>query len=143
MRHARTAPCDRLHYQACRGAELSGVVGRTPHNGSRRPFGAAANTAAAPCSQQEATDFDSKNRQPKEATIPTDNEPTGSHCQSNSDQHLEGLPLGEKPQTRGLSPARMRARRLLNTASDELVRLAVKASLTGVFAGAVYWFERR
>lgn len=37
----------------------------------------------------------------------------------------------------------MRARRLLDTASDELVRLAVKASVTGVLAWAVYWFERR
>lgn len=107
-----------------------------------RPFGAAANTAAAPCSQQEATDFDSKNRQPKEARIPTDNEPTGSHCQSNPDQHLEGPPLGEKPQTR-LIPSRMRARRLLDTASDELVRLAVKASATGVYLWFVHWIERR
>ncbi|WP_159058822.1 hypothetical protein [Streptomyces caeruleatus] len=79
----------------------------------------------------------------KETTIPTENEPTGSHCQSNSDQHLDGPPLGEKPQTKRLSPAQIRARRLLDTASDELVRLAVKASLTGVFAGAVYWIERR
>lgn len=38
---------------------------------------------------------------------------------SNSDQHLDGLPLGEKPQTTRLRPARMRARRLLDTASDE------------------------
>ncbi|MGK3943373.1 hypothetical protein ABK046_33650 [Streptomyces caeruleatus] len=36
----------------------------------------------------------------------------------------------------------MRSRRLLDTASDEFVRLAVKASATGVLAGAVYWFER-
>ncbi|MFE5373658.1 hypothetical protein [Streptomyces mirabilis] len=99
--------------------------------------------AAAPCSQQEATDFDSKNRRPEEVTIPTENEPTGSHRQSNSGQHLEGPPLGEKPQTRRLSPARIRARRLLDTASDELVRLAVKASATGVLAGAVYWIEHR
>ena len=106
-------------------------------------IGAAAITAAAPCCEQEATDFDSKNRRPEEVTIPTENEPTGSHCQSNSDQHLDGPPLGEKPQTRRLSPAQMRARRLLDTASDELVRLAVKASVTGAFAGAVYWFEHR
>ncbi|MFI7414044.1 hypothetical protein ACIBU0_35900 [Streptomyces sp. NPDC049627] len=52
-------------------------------------------------------------------------------------------PLGEKPHTRRLSPARMRARRLLDTASDEPVRLVVKASLTGLSAGAIYWFERR
>ncbi|MER5917029.1 hypothetical protein ABT124_43445 [Streptomyces sp. NPDC001982] len=106
------------------------------------PFGAAANTAAAPCSQQEATDFDSKNRQPEEVTIPTENEPTGYHRQSNSDQHLDGPPLGEKPQTRRLSPARMRARRLLDTASDELVRLVVQASATGVYLWLVHWIER-
>ncbi|GAA0348174.1 hypothetical protein GCM10009540_80680 [Streptomyces turgidiscabies] len=99
--------------------------------------------AAAPCSQQEATDFDSRNGRPEEVTISTENEPTGSHCQSNSDQHLDGPALGEKPQTRRPSPARMRARRLLDTASDELMRLAVKASVTGVLAGAAYWFERR
>ncbi|MDX3127755.1 hypothetical protein F3K20_19770 [Streptomyces scabiei] len=99
--------------------------------------------AAAPCSQQEATDFDSKNRYAEGATIPTENEPTGSHHQSKPDQHLDGPPLAAKPQGRRLSPARMRARRLLDTASDELVRLAVKASATGALAWAVYWFERR
>ncbi|WP_330352095.1 hypothetical protein [Streptomyces chartreusis] len=97
---------------------------------------------AAPCSQQEATDFDSKNRQPEEETIPTENEPTGSHCQSNSDQHLDGPPLGEKSQTRRLSPAHIRARRLLDTASDELVRLAVRASATGMYLWFVHWLER-
>ncbi|MFF3378162.1 hypothetical protein ACFYXF_35065 [Streptomyces sp. NPDC002680] len=105
-------------------------------------FGAAANTVAAPCSQQEATDFDSKNRRFEEVTIPTENEPTGSHCHSNSDQHLDGPPLGEKPQTRRPSPARLRARRLLDTASDELVRLAMQASVTGAYVWAVHWIER-
>ncbi|MGW1503785.1 hypothetical protein ACWCQW_35555 [Streptomyces mirabilis] len=75
--------------------------------------------------------------------IPTEDEPTGSHCQSNSDQHLDGPPLGEKPQTTRLSPARMRARRLLDTASDELVRLVVQASATGAYVWAVHWIERR
>jgi hypothetical protein len=32
---------------------------------------------------------------------------------------------------------------LLETASDELVRSAVKASMTGVAAWAVYWIEHR
>ncbi|KQW13549.1 hypothetical protein ASD08_30765 [Streptomyces sp. Root369] len=105
--------------------------------------GAAANTAAAPCCEQEATDFDSKNRRPEEVTIPTENEPTGSQHQSNSDQHLDGPPLGEKPRHGRLRPARMRARRLLDTASDELVRLAVQASTTGVLTWAVYWIEHR
>jgi hypothetical protein len=119
------------------------TVSAVPENVPRRPFGATANTAAAPCGQQEATDLESKNRRPEEVTIPTDNEPTGSHCQSNPDQHLDGPPLGEKPQERRLSPARMRARRLLDTASDELVRLAVQASATGVYVWAVHWIERR
>ncbi|MGW3445674.1 hypothetical protein [Streptomyces sp. NPDC001076] len=56
---------------------------------------------------------------------------------------MEGPPLGEKPKDRRLSPARMRARRLLDTASDELVRRAVQASTTGLTAAAIYWFERR
>lgn len=99
--------------------------------------------AAAPCSQQEATDSTARTDNQKEATIPTDNEPTGSHRRSNSDQRLEGPPLGAKPQNRRPSPSRAQARRLLETASDELVRLAVKASTTGVVALAVYWFERR
>lgn len=79
----------------------------------------------------------------KEVTIPTDNEPTGSHRQSNPDQRLDGPPLGAKPQNRRLSPGWAQARRLLETASDEFVRLTVKASTTGLTALAVYWFERR
>lgn len=102
-----------------------------------------ADMAAAPCSQREATDFDSKNHQPEEETIPTENEPTGSHRQCCSDQHLEGSPLGEKAQPQRLSPARRRARRLLDTASDELVRLAMQASTTGALAWVVYWVEHR
>ncbi|MFH8494140.1 hypothetical protein [Streptomyces coeruleorubidus] len=106
-------------------------------------FGAAANTAAAPCCEQEATDFDSKKRRPEEVTIPTVNEPTGSHRQDKPDDHLEGPPLGEKPQARRMSLARIRARRLLDTASDELVRLVMQASTTGVYLWFVHWLERR
>ncbi len=106
-------------------------------------MGPVAITAAAPCCEQEATDFDSKNRRPEEVTIPTEDEPTGSHCQSNSDQHLDGPPLGAKPRARRLRPGRAQARRLLETASDEFVRLAVKASTMGLAGLAVYWFERR
>lgn len=84
-----------------------------------------------------------RNRQLLEVTIPTDNEPTGSCCQSNSDQHLDGPPLGEKPRHCRLRPGREQARRLLETASDELVRSAVKVSLSGLFAAAVYWIEHR
>ncbi|WP_216586865.1 hypothetical protein [Streptomyces brasiliscabiei] len=51
--------------------------------------------------------------------------------------------MGEKPQNRRLSPARMRARRLLGTASDELVRRVVQASTTGVLAWAVCWIDHR
>ncbi|WP_329228908.1 hypothetical protein [Streptomyces canus] len=96
-----------------------------------------------PCSQQEATDFDSNNGRPEEVTITTENEPTGYHCQSTSDQHLDGPALGETPQTRRLSPARMRARRLLDTASDELMRQVVRMSATGVYLWFVHWLERR
>jgi hypothetical protein len=37
----------------------------------------------------------------------------------------------------------MRARRLLDTASDELVRQLVQASATGVYLWLVHWVERR
>jgi hypothetical protein len=37
----------------------------------------------------------------------------------------------------------MRARRLLDTASDELVRLVMQASATGAYLWAVHWIERR
>jgi len=114
-----------------------------PTQWSRRPFGAVANTAAAPCWNRRPPTSTARTDNQKEATIPTDNEPTGSHCQSNSDQHLDGPPLGAKPQDRRLSPGRAQARRLLETASDELVRLAVKASTMGLAGMAVYWFERR
>ncbi|MER6563316.1 hypothetical protein ABT300_37440 [Streptomyces sp. NPDC001027] len=107
------------------------------------PFGAVANTAAAPCSQQEATDSTAANADLKEAAIPTKDEPTGSHRQSNPDQHLEGPPLGEGPQAKRLSPARMRARRLLDTASDELVRVAVKAIVTFTLGCLYYWLQSR
>ncbi|MFF1278983.1 hypothetical protein ACFVZC_37405 [Streptomyces marokkonensis] len=56
---------------------------------------------------------------------------------------LEGPPLGEEPQARRFSPARMRARRLLDTASGELMRLIVQAFATGAYVRAAHWIERR
>ncbi|MDQ0962015.1 hypothetical protein QFZ66_005893 [Streptomyces sp. B4I13] len=106
------------------------------------PFGPVAETAAAPCSQQEATFPNSKNRRPQEVPIPTENEPTGSHRQSKPEQHLAGPPLGEMPQAQRLSPARMRARQLLDTALDELVRQGVKVFLT-VLGLLLFWFWSR
>jgi hypothetical protein len=47
------------------------------------------------------------------------------------------------PEARRLSPARMRARRLMDTATDELVRLAVKASAYGVYVWFIHWLESR
>ncbi|MGW2074213.1 hypothetical protein ACWCPK_38230 [Streptomyces sp. NPDC001953] len=78
-----------------------------------------------------------------EATIPTGNEPTGSYRQSNSDQHLDGPPLGEKQRPSRLSLARKQARRLLETAADELVRSAVNASMGGLFTVLAYWVTHR
>ncbi|TQJ92805.1 hypothetical protein FBY22_3738 [Streptomyces sp. SLBN-31] len=46
-------------------------VSAVPENVSRWPLVPFADTAAAPCGQQEATDSESKNRRPEEVTIPT------------------------------------------------------------------------
>ncbi|MFI1507608.1 hypothetical protein [Streptomyces sp. NPDC020597] len=45
--------------------------------------------------------------------------------------------------TKRLSPARMRARRLLDTASDELVRMTVKAIVTFALGYLYYWLQSR
>ncbi|MFH8485321.1 hypothetical protein [Streptomyces longisporoflavus] len=70
-----------------------------------------------------------------EAEIPTTPEPKGSHCQC---KHLPGPQLGEPAERERPSAARRHARRLLETASDELTRIAVKGSVAGVLTVIAY-----
>lgn len=72
-----------------------------------------------------------------EAEIPTNPEPTGCHCQ----KHLPGPDLDKPAEVERPSAARRHARRLLETAHDELTRYVIKASATGALIGIGYLIE--
>lgn len=78
-----------------------------------------------------------------EVPIPTTEEPTGPPDQSNSSKNLRGRLRGWTLRFTRFRLSRRLAQRLLETAGDELVRTAVKASTTGLGLAALYWIQHR
>ncbi|MFD9635193.1 hypothetical protein [Streptomyces violascens] len=105
-----------------------------------KAYRAAAKQGGGPLLQQEATGS-RRETTTKEAEIPTDDEPTGHHSQGTNANHLNGPALGDKPDRPPHSAARRHFRRLVNSASDELTRYAIKAATSGVLTLIAYWIH--
>lgn len=77
-----------------------------------------------------------------EAAICTPSEPKCSHCQSTSDDHLDGPSLGAEQPEHHCRSGRRYFRRLIGTAADELTRTAIKAISSGGLLFLTYWWNR-
>lgn len=86
----------------------------------------------------------STDRHPLEDPISATSEPTGSHRQApDLENHLDGPPLGTKPETPRPGAARRHLRRLLGTVSDELTRFATHAICTAIVTATALWWQHR
>lgn len=106
-----------------------------------RPTGPPPETAAAPWSYAGGRQHRQK-RQPKEVDIPSPRKCRRCHRQRPTHKIARTVHgtrrIGANLAERG---ARRHFRRLLSSAADELMRVGVKASMSGVTTFALYWWH--
>ncbi|GAA2350762.1 hypothetical protein SVIO_111740 [Streptomyces violaceusniger] len=114
---------------------------RRASNWSRRPR-VVAETWRRPPARNRRPPTPSTDRRPLETTICTPSEPKCSHCQSTTDDHLDGPPLGSGQPEHCYRSGRRQFRRLVSTATDELTRTAIKAISSSGLLFLAYWWNR-
>ncbi|AEM88554.1 hypothetical protein Strvi_9269 (plasmid) [Streptomyces violaceusniger Tu 4113] len=114
---------------------------RRASNWSRRPR-VVAETWRRPPARNRRPPTPSTDRRPLETTICTSPEPRCSHCQSTTDDHIDGPPLGSEQPEHCCRSGRRQVRRLVSTATDELTRTAIKAISSGGLLFLAYWWNR-